>query len=118
ILGSYYKGIYNTGNPQQDYYTLFGLDDMSDINEVLLYRAYNISDNVRNDVQYATTSATNQMGVTWELVSSYLGKNGMPYPYKTVAKTTKGNDFLLKIAEDVDPRFHASVWVPGDLLWA
>ncbi len=117
INGSYSKGIYSTGDAGKDYYTLFGMDDMSDINEVLFYRAYNISDGVRNDVQYTTTSATNQMGVTWELVSSYLGKNGLPYPYKTLSGSTKGNAFLTKIAEETDPRLHASVWVPGDLRW-
>jgi len=118
IKGPYSKGLYNTGKGWEDYYKLFGFDDMSDINEVLLYRAYNIGDGVRNDAQYTTTGATNQMGVTWELTSSYLGKDGVPYDYLNVAKTVKGNDFLTKIATDVDPRFHASVWVPNDLRWA
>lgn len=116
--GNYSRGIYTTGDEEQDYYTLFGMDNMSDVNEVLFYRAYNLENAVKNDVQYATTSATNQMGVTWELVSSYLTKEGQPYDYLSTATTEKGNDFLLKVAADVDPRFHASVWIPGDLRWA
>src|SRR5690606_37807604 len=83
-----------------------------------LYRAYNIANGVRNDMQYITTNAPYQRGVTWSLVSSYLGKDGLPYDYPNLASTTKGNAFLTTVAEDVDPRFHATVWVPGDLLWA
>lgn len=110
--GNYQVGIYN------DYYKLFGLDNMSSANEILLYRAYNIKDGLSNDVQYVTTFAPFEIGITWSLVSSYLGKNGEPYDYPTLASTTKGNAFLTKISQDVDPRFHATVWVPGDVLSA
>lgn len=108
--GNYQVGIDN------DYYKLFGLDNMSSANEVLLYRAYNIKDGLSNDVQYLTTFQPFEIGITWNLVSSYLGKNGQPYDYLTLASTTKGNAFLTKISQDVDPRFHATVWVPGDVL--
>src|SRR5690606_39673531 len=97
--GNYQVGIYN------DYYKLFGLDNMSAANEILLYRAYNIKDGVSNDVQYQTTFSPFEIGVTWSLISSYLDKNGQPYDYGELALTTKGNAFLAKIAQDVDPRF-------------
>lgn len=108
--GNYQVGIYN------DYYKLFGLDDMSSVNEVLLYRTYNIKDGVSNDVQYQTTFQPFEVGITWSLVSDYLDKNGQPYDYSGLASTTKGNAFLTKIAQDVDPRFHATVWTPGDVI--
>ena len=110
MSGNYQVGIYN------DYYKLFGLDNMSSANEVLLYRAYNIKDGLSNDVQYSTTFAPFEIGITWSLVSSYLGKNGEPYDYLTLASTTKGNAFLTKISQDVDPRLHATVWAPGDVV--
>ncbi len=110
MSGNYQVGIYN------DYYKLFGLDNMSSANEVLLYRAYNVKDGLSNDVQYSTTFAPFELGITWSLVSSYLGKNGEPYDYLTLASTTKGNAFLTKLSQDVDPRLHATVWVPGDVL--
>lgn len=56
--------------------------------------------------------------MTWSLVSSYLDKNGEPYDYLSVATNFNGNDFLTQIANDIDPRFHASVWIPGDLVVA
>lgn len=115
IKGNYVKGIYNTGKPDSDYYTLFGLDNMNNINEVLLYSASNSAENLGNNVQLYTTVRTQRMAVTWNLVTSYLGKTGLPYEYLKVAKDTKGNDFLKKIAADTDPRLHATIWIPGDL---
>lgn len=113
--GDYTRGLYNTGKPDKDYYTLFGLDNMSAVNEILFYRAYNIGEGMGNDIQYNTTYATSGMGATWSLVSSYLSKDGTPYDYPGLASAVKGNDFLTKIANDVDPRLHATIWIPGDL---
>lgn len=110
--GPYLKGLYSTGKPASDYYNLFGMDNMSAINEVLLYRAANSSQDLGNNVQNITT---NGLSVTWELVSSYLGKNGQPYNFLSTANTFKGNDFLTKIAADVDPRLSSTIWIPGDL---
>ena len=110
--GPYLKGLYSTGKPASDYYNLFGIDNMSAINEVFLYRAANSSQDLGNNVQNITT---NGLSVTWELVSSYLGKNGQPYNFLSTANTFKGNDFLTKIAADVDPRLSSTIWIPGDL---
>ncbi|ODS79370.1 MAG: glycan metabolism protein RagB [Cytophagaceae bacterium SCN 52-12] len=115
VNGNYVKGIYSTGKPDSDYYTLFGLDNMSNVNEVLLYSASNSAENMGNNVQLYTTVRSQRMSVTWNLVTSYLGKTGLPYNYLATAKDAKGNDFLRKIAADCDPRLHATVWIPGDL---
>ncbi len=106
---SYTKGLYD------DYYELFGLDNMSAVDEVLLYRVANEEESLGSNVQYYTTNATDAMSITWWLVSSYLDKDGIPYDYQEVASGNQGNDFLVKIAEDCDPRLKATVWIPGDL---
>jgi len=116
MSGNYKVGIYNTGNPDKDYYQLFGLDNMSAVNEVLFYRAFNAADGLGNIAQYLTTFYAYQKGFTWELVSSYLKKDGQPYDYLGLAKTTKGNAFLSKIATDCDPRLKSTIWIPGDLM--
>ena len=103
-------GIYD------DYYEMFGLDDMSNVNEVLLYKAYGLDEEITNDVQYLTTYAPYGIGITWSLVSAFLDKNGEPYDYLSLAKEKQGNDFLTQIANDIDPRFRASVWAPGDVV--
>ncbi len=114
--GRYTVGIYKIGNPDNDYYSLFGFDNMNNINEVLLYKAFNAAEGYGNMAQNYLTAEPNQKGATWELVSSYLGKNGQPYNYMGVASTTKGNAFLTKIAADCDPRLHATVFAPGDII--
>lgn len=118
MSGSYTVGIYNEGNPDEDYYNLFGFDNMSNIDEVILYRAFNAADGARTSTQGYITYNANQKGVTWDLVSSYLGRDGRPYNYLGVAQNVKGNDFLTKIAEDCDPRLKSTIWIPGDLMAA
>ena len=115
MSGKYEVGIFSNGQPENDYYKLFGLTDMSDVNEVLFYKAYNSNDGLGHDLQLWLTDATNHMGLTWELVSSYLGKDGFPYDYKGLATSSKGNAFLTQIADDCDPRLKSTIWIPGDL---
>ena len=116
MKGDYKVGIYSTRNPDEDYYKLFGFDNMSDINEVLLYRAFNAAEGAGNSTQGFITYNSNSKGITWELVSSYLDKNGKPYDYLNTAASNKGNAFLTKIAEDCDVRLKSTVWIPGDLM--
>lgn len=116
IKGNYNLSLYSQGTPDNDYFTLFGLDNMSNVNEVLLYRAFNAADGARNSVQSTITYNTDQKGITWDLVSSYLSKSGQPYNFTQVAQTIKGNDFLTKIAADCDPRLKSTIWIPGDLM--
>jgi len=115
IDGSYTKGVYSTGNPNEDYYFLFGMENMSSVNEVLMYRVANASEGLGNNVQAFTTARTGGMAVTWSLVTSYLGKEGQPFDYLGLSGEMKGNDFLTEIAQNCDPRLQATVWMPGDL---
>ncbi|PPL03534.1 RagB/SusD family nutrient uptake outer membrane protein [Parapedobacter indicus] len=115
MQGDYTRGLYNTGNPESDYFTLFGMDNMSSVDEVLLYRVANSSESMGSGVQFYTTASTYGMGVTWSLVSSYLSKNGTPLDYLSFADENKGNDFLNVLKEQADNRLHATVWFPGDL---
>lgn len=114
--GDYNVDIYSTGNPNTDYFELFGTGDMGPINEILLYRAYNGADRVGHNQNYYTASAPNEIGATWSYVTSFLGNDGEPFDYLALAETTKGADFLTAIASNVDPRLRQSIWIPGDVL--
>jgi len=114
--GDYNVGIYSTGNPDTDYFQLFGTGDMGSISEILLYRAYNINDRVAHNQNYYTSNAPNQIGATWSYVTTFLGKDGEPLDYLAIADTEKGADFLTAIAADADPRLKQSIWIPGDVL--
>ncbi|MEX2568181.1 MAG: RagB/SusD family nutrient uptake outer membrane protein [Cyclobacteriaceae bacterium] len=109
------SGNYQTGL-HDNYYEMFGMDDMSDVDEILMYRTYNINDGVLNDVQYATTFAPVGVGITWSMVTSYLDRAGSPFDYMALAENSKGNDFLSRVANEIDLRYSASVWTPGDLV--
>lgn len=109
MQGSYTKGLYD------NYYGLFGLDDMAPINEVLFWKAANAKEGMGHEAQMYVTNYTGGAGATWSLVTSYLGKNGNFYNYNELSQMAKGNDFLLQVAQDVDPRLISTIWTPGDL---
>ncbi|MBV6641445.1 MAG: RagB/SusD family nutrient uptake outer membrane protein [Cyclobacteriaceae bacterium] len=114
--GEYNAGIYTTGNPDTDYFSLFGMGNMGPINEILLYRAYSIADRIGHNQNYYTTTSPNQLGATWSFVTSHLANDGTPFDYTTLAQTTKGNDFLTAIAANCDPRLRQNIWIPGDVM--
>lgn len=113
---NYKVGIYNTGDPDKDYFKLFGFTNMSNIDEVILYRAYNADDGLYNTIQSEITYKPDGIAITWGLVSSYLGKDGKPYDFLGLAATTKGNPFLSKIGNDCDARLKSTIWMPGDVM--
>ena len=116
MSGSYNAGIYNTGNPETDYFSIFGTGNMRPINEVLLYRAYSIADRLAHQLNYYTTGQPNELGATWSYVTSHLGNDGAPFDYLTLAQTTKGNDFLTAIAANCDARLKQNIWIPDDIM--
>ncbi|SDM71443.1 RagB/SusD family nutrient uptake outer membrane protein [Kriegella aquimaris] len=116
MSGNYNVGIYNTGNPDTDYFELFGLGDMGPVNEILLYRAYNATERIGHNQNYYTATAPNQIGATWSYISTFLGVDGAPFDYLDLAETSKGVDFLTEIAANCDPRLKQSIWIPGDLM--
>jgi len=118
MTGSYTVGIYNTGNPDKDYSNLFSFVNMDDIEEVLLYKAFNYGEGFGNTVEGFLSYNSDQKGGTWGLVSSFLGKDGHCYDYLGLSKTIKGNAFLTKIANDCDLRLRESFFMPGDMMGA
>lgn len=114
MSGEYTVGIYNTGEPDIDYFKMFGLVNMNNIDEVILYKAFNHAEGFGNTVEGYLSHNADGKGVTWDLVSSYLGKDGEPYDYLELSKTTKGNSFLTTIAENCDPRLKSTIYIPGD----
>lgn len=115
--GDYRVGIYNTGNPESDFHNLFILGNHAATEEVLFYRAYSITAGATTPMNRYATIIPENYGVTWELVSSYLGRDGMPYDYLGLASTTKGNDFLSTIGQEVDPRLRSVIWIPGQIVF-
>lgn len=115
--GKYKVGIYTTGNQETDYANLFNKRNFSPIDEVVLWAGYSSALNLTHHASSYLTLGTNDVHVTWELVSSFLDNTGNVYDYKEKAKSLKGNDFLMEIAENCDIRLKSTIWIPGDLMW-
>ncbi len=115
MSGKYKVGIYDNNKPNEDFYKLFGFDDMNNINEIILYRAFSRADGVKNSLEEFLTRQPNGYGLTWQLVTSFLGKDGNPYDYLALSKTNPGNSFLTQMANNCDPRLKSTVFIPGDL---
>lgn len=113
--GDYTVGLYSTGDSDMDYFTLFGMDDMSKVNEVLFYRAYNASEGQGHNLPYFVRTYPAGIGLTWQFVTSYLNKNGEPFDYMALSQTAKGSDFLDAICAECDPRLDQCVVNADDL---
>lgn len=115
--GKYKVGIYNTGNTEQDYTNLFNKVDFFSVDEVVLWAGFSKDLNWTHSLIDNLTRGTGDIHVTWELISSYLSKEGTVYNYKEKANTLQGNDFLNDIAEKCDVRLRQTIWTPGDVMW-
>lgn len=117
IPGKYKVGIYNTGEPAMDYTNLFNKTDYFATDEVILWAGFSQDLNWTHSLLDNLTRGTNDIHITWELVSSYLSKNGSVYDYRKRAQILQGNDFLNDIADNCDARLKQTVWMPDDIMW-
>lgn len=83
----YSQLVENTDNPvgqnnqyvsQNPYYTMFCDQDLSGYSEVLLYRSYDMSQNVKTQIQERLELNGSGTGWTRGLVNSFLMRNGLP----------------------------------------
>lgn len=115
MTGDYSVGLY--GNDSEHYGDMFGLDNMSTVQEILLWKAYNKTFNLAHDSQVYSTSRTGARSATLEFVESFLSKEGLPLDYYELAKTKKGSEFLRYLSEQADPRLKKTIWTPGEIMW-
>ena len=115
IDGDYTKGVF--GSSSVDYGNMFGKDDMSSNQEVILWKAYSDELSYRNHLQVYTTTFTDGRGATYNFVSSFLSKEGKPVDYYAENKIHTGSKFLTWLKENVDPRLSQTIWIPGDTRW-
>lgn len=84
--------LYSTGNSDIDYRDLFASDDMKE-EEVILGRRYSLLLNKMHNTNYYFLSKTQQdVGLTKELVNTYLLANGTPFTSQTGYETMMFKD--------------------------
>lgn len=109
--------LYSNSNPTEDYCKMFSLTNQSANKEVLLWKQYDIGLGMGHCFQIYVSDRTAGICVTLNQVHHYLSKSGEPYNYISTGKNIKGGKFLSKIAEECDPRFMQTIWIPGMLMW-
>lgn len=116
MSGKYKVGIYNNNKPADDYGYIFSQEDMSKIDEVILWKRYDVGLDLGNQFQPFVSSFTAAVSISDHLVRNYLGKDGKPIDYDGIAAEKKGNAFLAEIGKLCDPRLGQTIWLPGQLL--
>ena len=104
--------IHNTGKPLTDYRDMFIDTDLSDNQEVLWWKEYNVSAGIGHNVTYYACQGGGQIGVSASLVDDYLTIDGKPFTgnAKLEAKRTYGAELSPELR---DPRLSQTVFMPG-----
>lgn len=102
--------VYTSGNPKNSYAYLFGQNDYSSNPEVMLWKKWDASLGL---VRWAPSIWGMGMGVTKDMVDSYLSIDGMPISRSPLYA---GDANLTNVVKNRDPRLAQSIWVPGDAL--
>ena len=111
------KMVTNTGlvpqsasDPVNPYLSLWGTDDMSGTPEILLWRQYNRSLGITNNVEVYAQLGNNGVGLTRSMVESYVMKDGKP---RYASSYTYSDNTIADVAKDRDPRLTVFLKVPG-----
>jgi len=113
----YGMSLYSTNDPNNDYCRLFSLINQSANNEVALWKGYSVNQNLSHSFQIYVSDRTAGISMTLQQVEQYLNKSGNPIDYLTLGQTYKGNDFLIKLEIEADPRLSQTIWTPGQIMW-
>lgn len=116
-----YKGklSVNTGrvpqaesDPENPYLTIWGTTDCSGKPEVLLWRQYDKSLSVKNDVEVAVQKGNIGTGFTRSLIESYVMADGRPIYNSTYEYCDTS---VNKVKQNRDPRIDVLLKKPGDV---
>lgn len=95
--------IYNTGNPETDYYSMFVLEDKQDLKEAILPVIY--AANKRQHGMSRTLSEANT-GFSKDFADSYLCKDGKPI---SISDQYQGDATMRLESSNRDPRFKQTI---------
>lgn len=92
------------------YRGIFGRKDLSDNPEILLYKKYDEMLGVNHQMTNYIKSGANT-GLSQSLVNDFLCKDGKPI---AVSDLYEGNETLIDVVANRDPRLAQTIWTPGD----
>ncbi|SDN00794.1 RagB/SusD family nutrient uptake outer membrane protein [Kriegella aquimaris] len=100
--------IYNTGNPDEDYYNLFIIDELSGNSEAIMIKQYSENLLMSNRVRQLGESGS---GFTKDFALTYLSNDGLPIANSTEYQGDNVNDYMQEF-ENRDPRMKQSIYTP------
>ena len=101
------------GDPDMDYYRLFGLPDYSNNREVMFWHRFSTAQGLPNPCMFYFNEAPVNRGFTKYFADSYLCKDGNPI---SVSPLFQGWNTLSDEATNRDPRFQQTIWTP-EAIW-
>ncbi len=111
--------VNNTGvfqdSPEADpnpYFDMFGATNLAGNAEVILWKSYSNAEGVTNSVVEFASAANQGYGLTKSMVDAFVMKNGLPIYAE--GSGYPGDEDLLKITQDRDPRAEIFIKKPGD----
>ena len=102
---------YNSSN--NPYFTMFGDENMEKYEEVLLWRDYDPSLGISNNVNHYINQNGGNSGYTRSFVDNFLMANGLPI--YAAGSGYAGDDYIEDVKEDRDQRLQLFMKAPGEL---
>jgi hypothetical protein len=100
------------GPQGEEYWSLFNQLDYTGNPEVLLWKKYDIGLEITHYLGQYLPNAGGDIGITKTFADSYLCNDGLPI---SVSPLFLGYDSLSLEAQNRDPRFAQTIFLPGDL---
>lgn len=110
IIDDGHYSLYNTGNVDDTYYTLFNQVDLSGNSEVIFWKKYDVDLGVTHNVHRYIPRIGGNTGLSKSLVDSYLDTDGQPI---ALSSLYQGEGSLEDITADRDPRLSQTLYLPG-----
>lgn len=105
--------LFSTGDPENDYFNLFSMDDLSGNSEALLVETVDPSQDLGTWTwTYLNGQRGNGTGITHWLIQDYLDINGLPI---SISEVYQGDETLEEVVINRDPRLDQSMWTPGEV---
>ena len=107
-------GIFQTSADARSnpYFDMFGDTNMNGYKEVLLWKAYSVSQGVSNSVVEFAAAANQGYGITKSMVDAFVMSNGLPI--YAAGSGYQGDADLLKITQGRDSRAEIFIKKPGE----
>ncbi len=112
IIDEGHYSLYNTGNVNDTYYTLFNQVDLSGNSEVIFWKKYDVDLGVTHNVHRYIPRIGGNTGLSKSLVDSYLATDGQPI---TLSALYQGEESLENITANRDPRLSQTLYLPEDV---